>query len=203
MRPLILVAALFLAAAAAAQSTSPILVPIFYNGPGVNGAEWFTSVQITNRGSQHLDGRGITFLRRSGCPIPEGCSLGHARRGETSEIEEPQSLEGLLLHPSAADADLIDVQAQFGERSRHASGLGVELPVARERDFRTTMFGFPVVPTRGGHRTLLRIYSPDPIAGQKVRVVVRPFIMPTNSFAASYDLTLFVPDTSPVPARPA
>ncbi|HEY0159984.1 MAG TPA: hypothetical protein VGF28_22045 [Thermoanaerobaculia bacterium] len=200
MRSLFLILALLLATTVAAQ-TSPILIPIFYNGPGAAGSEWLTRVQVTNRGSVHLEGHGVEFLRRSGCPIPEGCPIGHARRFELSDIEGPESLGGLLLHPLAADADLVEVQGQFGEAHRHAHGI--ELPIARERDFRTTMFGFPTVITGPGTRTLLRLYSPDPIAGQRVRIILRPSFLPTTSFAQAYEVTLFVPDGTALPLRPA
>jgi hypothetical protein len=127
--------------------------------------------------------------------------IGHARRNELSQVDGPQSLEGLLLHPAAADADRIEVQAQFGEGHRHT--FGVELPIARERDFRTTMFGFPVVVTAPGSRTLLRLYSPDPFGGQRVRITLRPAFLPVTSFSEAYELTLFVPDGSATPIRPA
>jgi hypothetical protein len=200
MRSLSLIVALFLATAAAAQ-TSPILIPILFNGPGAGGSEWFTTVVVTNRGSEHLQGRGVEFLRRSGCPIPEGCPIGHARRLELSQVTGPESLEGLLLHPLTADAELVEVQAQFGEAHRHSNGI--ELPIARERDFRTTMFAFPLVYAGHGTRTLLRLYSPDPIAGQRVRIILRPTFLPTTSFSEAYEVTLFVPDGTAMPLRPA
>jgi hypothetical protein len=200
MRPLLLILAL-LSSAATAQ-TSPILIPLFFNGPGANGAQWYTRVQVTNRGPEHLPGGGVQFLTICSAN-PLGCHEDRARRGTFAMVEGPETVTGLLLHADAAHADAIDVQAQFGEEQRHPGALGIELPVARERDFRTTPFGFPVVNIQPPYRALLRLYSPDPIQGQRVRVIARLWSIPTSSFVESWDLTLVVQDTSPTPLRPA
>lgn len=51
--------------------TTPVLIPVFYNGPGQRGSQWFTAVNYTYLGSEAIQGRGVRVLDRT-CPIPGG-----------------------------------------------------------------------------------------------------------------------------------
>ena len=42
-----------------AQSTTPILIPVFYYGGGQVGSQWYTHVFIHNFTSQPIDGGGM------------------------------------------------------------------------------------------------------------------------------------------------
>ena len=175
-----------------------ILIPILYNGPGQHGSHWYTNVVVNHHGTQPLEGRGIVFLDVS-CPIPEGCPAGNIEQG-VGFVIGPQSGRGLLLHPSEGDEDRVYVQAHFGEQRRHANTGGVELPVARDDDFRTHI-GLPAVRLDGGHetpavRTQLRIYSLDPSPGQHVRVEMRGWHSPTAAVPEAVQvITLNAGDT--------
>jgi hypothetical protein len=156
-----------------------ILIPILYNGPGEHGSRWYTYASVNHFGTHVLDGRGVVFLSPD-CPIPEGCERGELENGYGA-IVGPQSLGGLWLHP--VEGDRVEVQAHFGERTRHAGTEGVELPIARDEDFRSGRFGLPAVRLDGGHehqviRTTLRVYALDPSPGQHVRIEMRGWYNP-------------------------
>lgn len=81
--------------------------------------------------------------------------------------------------------------------------LGVEMPVARERDFRTTRFGLVFVPVGGVGRTTLRIYSPDSIPGQLVSVELRSASQPQSPAFTTTLVTLDAIDFRESPTYPA
>ena len=198
-RFLFLLVVLFVSFAALAQTT-PVLVPVFYNGPGQHGSDWFTAVNIGNFTTQTVQGRGLRFIDRT-CPIPEGCERGDIEPNDFGSIAGPNLQSGFLLHVPAAEADKFELDARFGERTRNR--YGVELPIARESDFRYQPLVLPYVTMRGfgdNLRTTLRIYSPDAIAGQQVLVSLEPWGSRTTTFG-TITVTLALSDP-PGTARP-
>jgi hypothetical protein len=202
---------LALAFGATAQTTTPVLIPVFYNGPGAFGSQWFTSVAVNNFSSQTIEGRGLTFTDRS-CAIPEGCGreeLGPGDFGHVGDMFHPdqQWPAGFLLYLPANEADAVELDGRFGETTRNR--YGVELPIAREDDFVRKPIVLPYVALTGSTndiRTTLRVYSPDAIAGQQVRVELRPWgSRPTSPPQASVvlPLTIFDPAGTPEPLQPA
>jgi hypothetical protein len=200
-----------LAFGAAAQTTTPVLIPVFYNGPGAFGSQWFTSVAVNNFSSQTIEGRGLTFTDRS-CPIPEGCGredLGPGNFGNVGDAFHPdqQWPAGFLLYLPANEADAVELDARFGEIDRNR--YGVELPIVREDEFVREPIVLPYVAMTGansGLRTTLRIYSPDAITGQQVRVDIRLWgARPTATPLASQVLTLALSETpgTAEPLQPA
>ncbi|MDQ3282282.1 MAG: hypothetical protein M3Q69_12830 [Acidobacteriota bacterium] len=185
-----------------------ILIPIFYNGAGQAGSFWHTSVALDNFAATPLEGHGVVFLT-SNCEIPEGCPILTVDPGEMAFVTAPYAPNGLILHPRDEDAQQIEIQASFGERRRHAGTAGVELPIARDDDFRSIRFGFPLVRFEGGYetptvRTLLRIYSLDPAPGQQVRVELQPLYRPAQRIADRAAVVTLAPgDAGPFPLHPS
>lgn len=166
-----------------------ILIPILYTGPGELGSRWQTEVIVVNPADRALDGHGIVF--RVLCPIPEGCPAPALAPRELGFIDAPQSTRGLLWHVPDEHGPSIEIQAEFGERS--SSRFLQQLPIAREEDFRTTGIALPIVRTGGNVRTALRIYSPDPLTDQQVRVTVRPWHDPAGTPIVERIVTLEAP----------
>ena len=202
-RFLFLLVVLFVSFAAFAQTT-PVLIPVFYNGPGQFGSEWFTAVNISNFTSQTVQGHGLRFIDRA-CPIPEGCETGDIAPNAFGSIAGPATASGFLLHIPAAQASQFELDARFGERTRNR--YGVELPIARENDFRQAPgVVMPFVALRGfadGLRTTLRIYSPDAIAGQRVAVELGTWGTCNTIASAVVTLALTDPPGTAAPLRPA
>jgi hypothetical protein len=191
-------------AVTAFAQTTPVLVPVFYNGPGQFGSEWFTAVNISNFTTQRVEGHGLRFIDRT-CAIPEGCERTTIEPGAFGSVAGPDLQSGFLLHIPAAQASQFELDARFGERTRNR--YGVELPLARENDFRQAPgVVLPFVALRGfadGLRTTLRIYSPDAIAGQRVAVELGTW--GTRNTIASMVVTLALSDPpgTAAPLRPA
>ena len=194
---------LFLSSAAFAQTT-PVLIPVFYNGPGQYGSEWFTAVNISNFTTQTVQGHGLRFIDRT-CPIPEGCETGNIAPNAFGSVAGPATASGFLLHIPAAQASQFELDARFGERTRNR--YGVELPIARENDFRQVPgIVLPFVAMRGfadGLRTTLRIYSPDAIAGQRVGVEIGAWGTRNTLASTVVTLALSDPPGTAAPLRPA
>jgi hypothetical protein len=195
---------LVLAPFASAQTT-PVLVPVFYNGPGSFGSEWFTSVSVNNFTGQRIEGHGLEFVVI--CPIPEGCEREDLHPDAVGRVAGPQLPSGFLLHIPAGETDRVELDARFGEITRNQ--YGVELPIAREDDFRRTPLVLPSVALTGylnELRTTVRVYSPDAIAGQQVRVELRSWVYPNEVPPyGSLVVTLASPDPpgTPQPLHPA
>lgn len=177
---------------ALAQTTTPILIPVLYQGGGQAGSDWYSFAYVNNFTSQTIDGHGVEFL--VSCPIPEGCFFGELRSGDTGAVAGPQSASGLLLHVPADEADKFEIQGVFGEETRHR--WGVQLPIVRERDFRTAAFAMPNVSLMGDFRTMLRIYGLEP---GDVRVDLVPWYYNADPYR-SRTVTLAAPADDAHPA---
>lgn len=184
--------------------TTPVLVPVFYNGPGQRGSEWFTAVNYTYTGSKTIEGHGLRFLDRR-CPIPEGCESSEIAPGTFGTVAGPEVASGFLLHVPLSQVELFALDARFGERTRNR--YGVEMPIAREHDFRRTPIVLPFVAQGGGFgdpvRTTLRIYSPDAFAGQRVLVELTPWGSSSTLGSKIVTLALSDPPGAVTPLRPA
>lgn len=196
MRPaLVFLALLATAVPLVAQATTPVLIPTFYRGPGQFGSHWSAAVGIVNGSTVPLEGHGVVFSVP--CPIPEGCLSGSIPPKEYGQIAEPVSSTGLLLHLPADQADAIEFQSAFGD-VEHL----YQLPIVRERDFRSTPFSL-TVPVLGPFRSTVRIYSPDPLRDQQVLVHLRRPDHPFGDPVHTMTITLEVDDPHSVPIRPA
>jgi hypothetical protein len=71
-------------------------------------------------------------------------------------------------------ADQLSFELRFRDLSRQAQTWGTELPVARERDFRTGKISLVDIPISDGFRQLLRVYSLND-DGQAALVRVRAY----------------------------
>lgn len=187
----------------ALAQTTPVLIPVLYNGPGQYGSEWFTAVNINNRTAQVVQTFGMRFIDRA-CPSLEGCERSAIGPGSWGGIAGPNLQTGFFLHVPAAGSERFELDARFGERTRNT--YGVELPLARENDFRRTAIALPYVALRGFAdtlRTTLRMYGLEMAQGQRVRIDLAPF--GSETIVATKTVTLELSDApgAALPLRPA
>ena len=169
-----------------------ILLPIYL--PPVQGA--FGSDFVTDFRAFNLSGDqtlsvfglgapmfcyGVIFEPPPFDPLEEPLSI--ARR-DTLECVDRIGDPGRLLWVPAAMADSFAANLRVTDVSRSSKTAGVEIPLARSRDFHTAiaLLGVPIDNQGTGFRALLRIYSlePEPLAvsvtylGKTVSVQLRP-----------------------------
>jgi hypothetical protein len=180
-----------------------VLIPVFYNGPGQYNSEWFTAVNIYNRTSERVPGNGVRFINRA-CAALEGCETADIDVNAWGSVAGPSLQGGFFLNVPSTQEEKFEIDARFGERTRNT--YGVELPIARENDFRRTTVVLPYVIMSGFSqrlRTTLRVYSPDAISGQQVRVDLTNFGSTTVRATQTLTLQPLDPPGSVQPLQPA
>lgn len=139
----------------------PVVVPLDHPLPGANGARWATDVAVLNRSAEPvaLFGAYTCLMCRAGEPLAPGV---------TYEYVPVESATGTFLFVDRAKSDRVT----FGLRVVNRAGdeAGTDIPVVRERDFRSTGVSLLHVPIGGEQRLLLRIYALHHHPGATVRV---------------------------------
>jgi hypothetical protein len=132
----------------------PLLFPVAYDGPGVFGSQWQTDNVLAT---------GSTLVRlRQPVPVKGHCT-GDCITFNWSALLAPQSQSGLLLwvvrrRLPAGFVDDFRASSRITELSRPGSP-STGLPIARERDFRSSFIIQDVPLTRGATRITLRLYA--------------------------------------------
>jgi hypothetical protein len=158
-----------------------ILIPIFYCGAGI-GPQWCSQLLVMNNMSQSLRTPGVRW--RLDCPFWPDCQSDDIPPGRLADpISENATGIGLLsaragfiLFAPEAEADKLIFRLSIGA-SQYPIAAGTDVPVARERDFRTSTIIFPFIRLNRFEnfaRMRLRIYDPDGTDGAQVRVVLDP-----------------------------
>jgi hypothetical protein len=142
----------------------PLLYPVAYDGPGIFDSQWTTN---------NIMGSNRTLVRFKDLIGARVCT-GDCSQFNWSAILSPDSQSGLLVWAvrrrlPAGVQDDFHVSSRIVDLSR-LHGSGTSLPVAREKDFRST-FEIDDVPIGSVARVTLRLYSPD-TADQNVDVTV-------------------------------
>ena len=120
-------------------------------------------------------------------------------------VEGFQDPAGLIYYPRKSLVDQLAFGSRVFDLSRSLENRGTEIPVVRERDFRTDHITLVDVPLDPHYRVTLRVYDPD----QHDRAQVRMSILDPTSTAVigervinlSYPIQTILPD--PFPIRPA
>jgi hypothetical protein len=121
----------------------PILFPVSFQGPGALGSQWVTENFISSESPAF-------FRDRPAC-----CS---------SVITSPVQLLndanpwGRVLYAIRGTADSLHLASRIRDTSRQAQTAGTEVPVVRERDFRSGLT-FMNVPVDARYRVMLRLWS--------------------------------------------
>lgn len=163
---------LLLPATAAAQVTAEkVLLPIVLDRapvPGAHGSQWTTSLWISNTADQpvliwHYD-YGCMLVLCSQPPTPPGTSF---RPTNSALLPVP----GIFLYVDRAHADAVAFSLRVQDISRQAQTWGTEIPIVRERDWRSRITLLDV-PVTAGFRNLLRIYeySDETVVPVRIRI---------------------------------
>lgn len=137
-----------------------VLVPLLFYGPGAHGSLWTTDVWIRNENRYHVMSPDRVFSQCQ--PLTNPCYLTGVPYGSTlhwdaqSPMREPN---GLQLYVPRGAADGLRFTALVRDLSRQGDDAGAELPIAKERDFRTDPFSLVRVPVAANSRTALRVYG--------------------------------------------
>jgi hypothetical protein len=171
--------------------TETVLIPLTYNGPGQNGAEWFTNIAILNTSSTAFSSPGTQF--QIICSIPEGCESQTIPGRTFGALMAPNSATGALLYIPHTLRTSIHIQTHIGERTRNGNHSAIEIPIAGGRD---SLFGagnwLLFVPIGSDVRTDLRLYQQD---GRQlnVRVSLYPFYDITSGPIETRDVAVAPP----------
>ncbi|MDQ6800139.1 MAG: IPT/TIG domain-containing protein [Acidobacteriota bacterium] len=142
-----------------------ILLPIVYNGFGFGGTWWRTDLAILNSNPVVVassDAFRVLFYFQ-GC-VFEACP-GRLAPGESADAFNvlTRSDAGSLLMPHRDLAPGLRFGYRAWEMFQAAEGRssGTELPIVREKDFRTRRLDLVQIPLDHHSRVALRIYGPD------------------------------------------
>jgi hypothetical protein len=132
----------------------PLLFPVAYDGGGEFGSRWQTDNALAT---------GLTLVRlRQPVPVKGRCT-GDCTTFNWSALLAPQSQSGLLLwvvrrRLPLGTTDDFRASSRITELSRPGSP-STGLPIARERDFRSSFIIQDVPLTRSAARITLRLYA--------------------------------------------
>jgi len=164
-----------------------ILIPVIFNGPGAFGSQWITLGEIHNTSSSSVEWFSDVAKPCGACysVLPPNASLPVVIFGDHPN--------GVLVFVQRGLAEDVRFGAIVKDTSRESFLWGTELPIARERDFRTAELTIPNVPIDPLYRATLRIYGLDqlPLAAS---VSILQF--QTRKSLASRAVTLTAPCTS-------
>ena len=193
-----------------APSYEKVLFPVVFAGPGALGSMWGTSISIYNSGDVAVDSAQPIFASdpRSACPAVCGCGVSDAvepKRTSLICVEGFQDPAGLIYYPRKSLADQLAFGSRVFDLSRSSQNRGTEIPVVRERDFRTDHIILVDVPLDPLHRVTLRVYDPDQHDRAQVRMsILDPLstaVIGERTITLSYPIQTIFPD--PFPIRPA
>lgn len=133
-----------------AEAFDRVLIPVIYEGSGLNESRWTTDVWVMNGATYD-----IPFLRG---PVPQ------LAREQIRKINT-FAPNGFVLYPAKGGTDEVSVNVLVRDLSKQSEAFGTELPAVRERDFETRRVLLLNVPSDPKYRLTLRVYSFDPLPG--------------------------------------
>jgi hypothetical protein len=172
---IILVVVLVTPASGIAQSpaNTPVLIPVFFAGPGAFGSSWNTQLTILNNSDKPLT--SIPYIYD--CPIPEGCLSAipaHASVAFTAGAPNCptcfQFSTGFFYSVRPDELPQAILSLRIFDKSQLTADYGTEVPVVAATAFRETELQLLDVPTDPNFRTTLRIYSlPNQVPSVRIR----------------------------------
>jgi hypothetical protein len=121
----------------------PILFPVSFQGPGALGSQWVTENFIT----------WIPGFFRDGLP----CCLSFIP-GNSAQLRNNGNAWGHVLYALRGTTDSLSLESRIRDTSRQAQTAGIEVPVVRERDFRSRL-SFMNIPVDSRYRVMLRLWA--------------------------------------------
>src|SRR3954451_7071961 len=121
----------------------PILFPVSFQGPGALGSQWVTENFLSSESP-------IFFRDRLPCCGPIVSS--------SVQLLNNADPWGHVLYALRGTTDSLHLASRVRDTSRQAQTAGTEVPVVRERDFRSRL-SFMNVPVDARYRLTLRLWS--------------------------------------------
>ncbi|HEV7427858.1 MAG TPA: hypothetical protein VGQ46_15990 [Thermoanaerobaculia bacterium] len=125
----------------------PILFPVSFQGPGALGSQWVTESFINANGSR-------SFFRD---PLPCASCTQTPSLG-TKQLINDGNPWGHVLYALRGTTTNLDFASRIRDTSRQSQTAGTEVPVVRERDFRSQL-RFMNLPVDSRYRVMLRLWS--------------------------------------------
>jgi len=154
----------------------PVVIHWLSPVEGAHGSSWMSDVRVVNAHPTEpvwLSGAYGCFMCRTRIPVPPGITF-TIMPNSGGPIPGP----GSFLHVERGKVDHL----AFGLRIRDLNGeersWGAEVPVIREREFRSDRVNLMNVPLAPLYRVHLRVYSLEPIEGAEV--LVRVYAQPES-----------------------
>jgi hypothetical protein len=121
----------------------PILFPVSFQGPGALGSQWVTENFISWTPASFRD------------PLPCCASF---IAGTSAQLLNNANPWGIVLYAIRGTADSLQLASRIRDTSRQTETAGTEVPVVRERDFRSRL-SFINVPVNSRYRVMLRLWA--------------------------------------------
>jgi len=121
----------------------PILFPVSFQGPGALGSQWVTENFISS---------DTTAFFRDRLPC-----CGSIITGSTQLLNNTNPW-GHVLYAIRGTTDSLTLASRIRDTSRQAQTAGTEVPVVRERDFRSRL-RFINIPVDSRYRVMLRLWA--------------------------------------------
>ena len=150
------------------EAFDPILVPLLT--PPVNGAfgsRFVPEFQILNTGTRQVQAYGLKTFFCTGfvsLPVPADPRedpLILTPRSEPQCVDRTRN-PGRLVWVPKGTSDLIAANLRVFDTSQQSTSFGTEIPIARQRDFRSGTIALLGVPLSERFRVMLRIYGLEP-----------------------------------------
>ena len=144
-----------------------LLLPVYFDGfvNGAFGSRWQTDLWIRNNGQEAVE------IGPWACPSDQVCAStypliysfrsGRSLRNLPALGEVPDGNPSRLLYVDRERAGDVSFSLRFADVSRSALDGGVDLPVIREREMRTSVSQLFNVPLGTSFRAMLRMYEID------------------------------------------
>lgn len=145
----------------------PILFPLSFEGAGAFGSRWVTENVI--------DGYGAAYFRDP-LPCGECANLYYVGKRVLANDNQPW---GRVLYMLRGPNNLV-FASRARDVSRQAQSSGVEIPVVRDRDFRTTDVLLTNVPFDPRARAMVRVWTRHDVGAIYVKVRTVTLTVPTT-----------------------
>ncbi len=185
-----------------------VLLPVLFFGAGAHGSLWATNISVYNAGVNTIVTPNAQFAGGPACPAVCGCGpIAQIPPRSTADVcglfADPA---GLILYMPKSSANDLHYHARAVDTSRSTANAGTEIPVVREREFRTDAIHLQNLQLDEQHFRLgLRVFNPDQHDGAQVRLEVLDTrsieVYGEHIITLSYPIRNIVPD--PYPNRPA
>lgn len=141
-----------------------VLIPVFFSGPGANGAQWETAVDLSTsvQDDVQLAEPALIYTNESHCNgISCGCASTRLEAFRSARLcSGLEHAAGLLLWvPRTAQPKDLSFSVRVRDTSKNATSAGTYVPVVWERELSAEPIVLLDVPVESQFRSSLRVYD--------------------------------------------